>query len=273
MKLIQRISRASKERVQFYLSDVCAVSFPKSGRTWTRSYLASYLSILYNKDLGYEFCPVWGWRNRKAPRIFFTHAKHVGENKKESATFLKKFDGKKGLLIVRDPKDVVFSYYCRLLKREQNAKAMDLSFSDFVRHNDFGVPRIVRFMNEWVENREVFSTSYVLRYESLVEDPLQEFEKLLEFLAISVNKEIVKQAYSASVDTTRKIEQGSLEADEQVRIDISKGQSYFEAKVGPAKKHKQYVGNESLLDQLMAKEDEDYIREEIEKLNKIFLYR
>lgn len=204
--------------------------------------------------------------------MFFTHAKHKGESKEESANFIKKLQNKKIVFIARNPTDVLFSYYCRLNKRENSRAVKAMDYEQYVKSQEFGISRIVSFLNEWQACRSQFTDYFLLRYESCREQPVAELTRLLQFLELPVREDLVTLAVSRSVDTTRKIEEEGLIAERGLASDLDKGHLYFEADGGESADLKIYAGNKQMAENLMNSQLEEFLAKEMASLDPAYGY-
>ena len=262
-------NRYLRSRSPFYF-----ISFPKSGRTWVRSFLANYYSCYTEAPLSYDLAPLLKVGGGAGiPRIMFSHAKHRAEQDSEAHRFMEKLQNKKIVLAVRDPQHVVFSYYFRLIKRMVDEEARSMDFPRFVRHESLGIPRIIKFMNEWYEYRNRFRAFLLLRYEDCVKDPETQFTRLLEYLAVPCDVKSLQQALVRSVDTTRKIEEGGQVRDQDLIDRIARGSQFFETADGDRQFVKRYAGDETAFTESFTVDDLHYISAAMKKLNPVFGYR
>jgi hypothetical protein len=249
------------------------VSFPKSGRTWVKSFLASYNASYFELPVFYDFSPLWRRGSRsKVPRIVFSHARHRGEGDAAVHLFIKRIRDKKVVYWVRDPRRVVFSYYFQLVKRMGDPGAKAMSLSQFVRDQHVGLPRIIKFMNEWYSSRQCFANFALFQYEEVVSDPLRQFTRLLEFLQTPVSAELIEEALARSVDTTRKIEEGGLVPERDLVDAVARGTPYFETADGSTGSVKRYGGDNDAFIAAFSEEDLAYMTAELDKLDPAFGY-
>lgn len=118
--------------------------------------------------------------------------------------------GKKVIVLVRDPREVVYTYYFRLSKRFRDPRVKSMELAEFIRHPSFGIGRIVDFTNTWYDAKNRFRDFLFLRLEEVKVRPEEEIPRLLEFLGISVNMEVLREVLAATNDqTTRTIEDDS----------------------------------------------------------------
>lgn len=186
------------------------VSFPKSGRTWTKSIVETYICRLYDLPpfTFEEFTPwirpgLW----RQVPRLTFAHPHCRDVHGKQTAVFMRKLMRKKVIVLVRDPRKVVYTYYFRLRKREKDPKALSLSLAEFVRDEEFGISRVIDFTNTWYNSGSKFRKFLCLRFEDIQGNPIQQISRILTFLDIPVENDLLSQVINETLDlTTQKIE-------------------------------------------------------------------
>ena len=71
----------------------------------------------------------------------------------------------------------------------------------------FGIAPIVNYMNAWVENQEALAQLWVLRYEELKADTRANVIKLLDFVGLEVEDELLDDAIAyGAFDSMRKLE-------------------------------------------------------------------
>jgi hypothetical protein len=206
------------------------------------------------------------------PRIIFTHVAHRDETAAQAERWMRRIHGKRVILLARDPRYTVFTYYYRLVKRMQDREVAAMTLPEFIRRQDVGLPRIVRFLNEYYDNREKFISFIMLRYEDCVERPVDEYARLLRFLAAEPDPDCLQQALDHGVDTTRKIEQDGLLRDADLERDIASGPQYFESAQGAAAKVTRYAGDDAAYAAAFSADDRAFMDTEIGKLHPDFGY-
>jgi hypothetical protein len=188
-----------------YPDDTFLVSFPRSGNTWTRFLVCN----LINPDDPVNFAQLESRipeiydvtdRNLRAfprPRIIKSHE-----------CFDPRY--KKIVYIVRDPRDVLISYYEFQLKRRVISD--ELSLEDFV-------PRFIESEIEpktgswrdhvvsWTATRGGQKNFLLLRYEDMLADTQKESTKIAAFLGLDSSPERIARAVAlSSADRMRKLE-------------------------------------------------------------------
>lgn len=185
--------------------DVLLCSYPKSGNTWVRILYYHYLAQVLGKNADFSFSQLDGslpelgrvtlferWGYPGYPRVIKTHrpyASWMGRARK--------------ILVVRDPGDVMVSYFN--YTRNLNTFAVDGSLSDFVRDPRFGIPAWMEYHRRWMPHVDL-----LVSYEALKKDTESTLAALLEALDISINEKAVSSAVEASsLERVRKAEESS----------------------------------------------------------------
>ncbi|MFZ0957286.1 MAG: sulfotransferase domain-containing protein [Candidatus Sulfotelmatobacter sp.] len=188
-----------------YPDDTFLVSFPRSGNTWTRFLVCN----LIDPDDPVNFAQLESRipeiydvtdRNLRAfprPRIIKSHE-----------CFDPRY--KKIVYIVRDPRDVLISYYEFQLKRRVISE--ECSLEEFV-------PRFMESEIEpktgswrdhvvsWTATRGGQKNFLLLRYEDMIADTQKESTKIASFLGLDSNPERIARAVAlSSADRMRKLE-------------------------------------------------------------------
>ena len=188
-----------------YPDDTFLVSFPRSGNTWTRFLVCN----LVNPDSPVDFARL----ESRIPEIYdttdrdlraFTRPRII----KSHECFDPRY--RKIIYIVRDPRDVVISYYEFQLKRRV--------ISDECRLADF-VPRFMDAEIEpktgswrdhvvsWLATRNGSPNFLLLRYEDMLANTQQESTKIALFLGVDAGADRVARAVAlSSADRMRKLE-------------------------------------------------------------------
>jgi estrone sulfotransferase len=182
--------------------DVILASFPRSGSTWLRFILCNLVSL---DELGGETVdfrrlnatmPELGvsnllrpWPHSTIPRIVKTHR-----------PYSKLFRSRRSVLVLRDPRDVMTSYYHYELGKEQ--PRFSGSFDEFLRHPRYGLEAWCRHCRSWIER-----AGLKIRYEALRKDDLGVFVTILDYLGVAADSETVSAAVERSrLDRIREVE-------------------------------------------------------------------
>lgn len=199
--------------------DIYLISFPKCGRTWLRLMIGSVLQEQFNlaennllEPSKIQSLPT------DIPKILVTHGdepfwKKPEELIKSKVEYQNKYQNKKVILLIRDPKDVVVSSYFEKKKRigfydlegyKSNKYMKDIiervkpyngDISSYVYESVGSLETIISFYNIWAKNRHIPQDFLLIRYEDLVENTEEELRKVLEFIGLqSVGDEAIAKA-------------------------------------------------------------------------------
>ena len=158
-------------------SDVVLSSFPRSGSTWIRFILCNLISLLewdgrqVNFELLNETMVAFGnsnllspWPVRSIPRIVKTHR-----------AYSPLFRRNRSIGVIRDPRDVMVSYYHF---RRDRLGLFQGTFPEFIRDRRHGLEGWFRHYSSWRDR-----WTLVLAYECLRRDVYSEVSKILHLLA------------------------------------------------------------------------------------------
>ena len=143
------LPRKVRDDLWWNLADVTLVSFPKSGRTWLRLMIGRVLQQHFGTELDDSLLELerLADRDSRIPRI---HAAHDGVGSWRDP---REYRGRRVILLVRDPRDVVVSYYYQLRYRmDQFDGTLDEFVTDPAR--DRYDPPFLRHVGEWSAEHE-----------------------------------------------------------------------------------------------------------------------
>lgn len=200
------------------------ISFPKSGRTWARTFLGKYLAAYHGVPFQARFeAPPFTasiQTIRTYPKII---CKHIGSKnnlapgstdwRRHIEVFLKKHRHHTKVMIVRDPRDIVVSYYYHLKKRSLNPAVLSLDLPQFLRSETLGLADIIAYMNVWARPVSKGGVA-IVRYEDLSASPSEHFSALLRALCIPVDSACLREAISYSSFANMQRREASQEVQE-----------------------------------------------------------
>lgn len=223
------------------------VSFPKSGRTWVTAMLSKYISDLY----GIPFDPQKKINRlsagiKKCPIIGVTHIdssqKAVDRHYWDLSYPGRSFRSKKVILLVRDPRDVVVSYYNHCRFRDTTFEG---SLSEFICHSKFGLMKVITFMNLWVENKDRQKDFMILSYEEMQADPEKGFERVLTFLGLPFDPVLVKASVAFSrFDNLKKLERAGELGSGRYGVGKSGTENSYKVRKGKVGSYKEEMSQE-----------------------------
>ena len=186
-----------------FADDIFLVSFPKSGNTWMRFLIANLLAndAATFSNIERKIPDVYkNTRNQLArisrPRILKTH---------------EYFDPryKRVIYIVRDPRDVVISYYHHHRKTRfiTDDYPIDQYVSRFVNGQLDEYGSWQENVSSWLATRYGKQEFLLLRYEDLSEQPEVEVSKVVRFLSLDRSRVEIRRAIDlSSADHMRDLE-------------------------------------------------------------------
>jgi len=199
----ERRLRGREQYAQLRRADAVIVSYAKSGRTWLRVMISRLYSQVYDLPedtlMGFDN---FHFMDRRIPRLFFTHDVYPRfftgnfEDKRD-------YEGKRVLMLVRDPRDVAVSQFFHWRHRTKDWKKdlndypphdAEISLQEFVRQERGGLPRIIAFLNLWAKESERLRAFSLIRYEDMRAEPVAELQRVAEFLGIPADDAQIRDA-------------------------------------------------------------------------------
>jgi len=190
--------------------DVYLVSFPKSGNTWVRFYLCNLINQMpqfhFTDDpIDFKMLDrtmvelgrnnlIQQWHFKGFPRIIKTHL-----------AYSPLLGNRKTILIIRDPKDVMVSFFKYETTKSDNfyRRFGGNRFEDFIRHPKFGIESWCKHYLSWKAHADL-----IIKYEDIKLDDKAAFIKINNFLGIAVKPQIFETALELSrFDNIKKIEE------------------------------------------------------------------
>ena len=214
-RTVRRWARGRKDSVRLRHADYAIVSYGKSGRTWCNVMLSKYFQLRYNLP-GYLLIHYANLhkRNRAIPKILFTHDTYIRDYTKAGGSKAL-FYAKPTMLLVRHPADTVVSLYFhwryRMQPHKKNlnnfpAHGTEIEIFDFMMR-DSGLPRIVRFLNEWAQEIPKIQNLLLVRYEDLRANTQAELGRMLRWMGQDPSEAEVKGAVEfASFENLKQLE-------------------------------------------------------------------
>ena len=236
-------------KIRHYRNDVYVISFPKCGRTWLRILISKALIEHYNLDVSKELylnphklCLL----NSSIPRIDFCHddTPHW-KLPEELSTDKSMYKKHKVIFLVRDPRDVIISFYFQ--KRERRNNYND-DINRFIYERNGGVETIVKYYNIWFKQREVPEDFLLLKYEDLVNNTQEELKKVLQFIGlVKIDDNAIKKAVEfSSFNNMRKLEEEDFFSDERLRARSKGDEGSFKTRKGKIGGYKDYLNEEEI---------------------------
>lgn len=174
-------------------TDVVLAVFPKTGSTWVRYFLFNLLNRVEclggesGLDLMNEVMPEFGHRSMTTKWPYVTCPRLIKTHNPYNALL----SGHPAVLLIRDPRDVVVSYYHYAIS------SRDIGYSgnikDFIYDRHLGLASFFKQYESWKSR-----AALTLKYEELRQVPRREFGRLVDYLKIPATESQIVAALEAS---------------------------------------------------------------------------
>jgi hypothetical protein len=210
MRLGKRLKKLKKRLPWRRSGDVFyIISFPKCGRTWLRILIGHYLIHHYRLPTdNYLRIQDYYRFDRRIPRIEVAHDDKPHKRRSEELVRSKDlYRRDKVVFLVRDPRDVLVSWFYARKYREKGEKYAG-TIHDFITEEHGSLASIVAYFNIWWAERDKPKSFLLLRYEDLHARPEQTLKQVLDFLGVPhLDDELVSATVAfASFDNMRQLE-------------------------------------------------------------------
>lgn len=190
--------------VTVFPDDVFIVSYPKSGNTWVRFLVANVI----HQTEPVTFADI----EQKVPDIYRNNDRHLlriprPRILKSHELFDPRY--KKVIYIVRDPRDVIISYYHYHIKVRfiEDGYPMNRYLLRFISGELSSFGSWGENVGGWMGARQNTNGFLLIRYEDLIAQPIYELRKITSFLGINANDGKLGLAIKlSSAENMRKLE-------------------------------------------------------------------
>jgi hypothetical protein len=234
---------------EFRQTDNFIVSYPKCGRTWLRAMLIHYLSP-EDAARHLELLPYTA-ADPGLPNTSLTHDDYP-HWKSASALVTDKsvYEGKRVLILVRDPRDVLVSSYFQFTKRGDRERArsdFDGPIDEFVFEDVGGVAGLVGFYNAWAPYLDG-QNRLLLRYEDLAAAPadvLGDAVRFLGFPQLSRDR-LAAAAEFGAFDSMQKMEIDGAFASERLQTADASDREALKVRRGKIGGYRDYLAPDTI---------------------------
>lgn len=242
-------------------SDIVLLRYPKSGVTWLRVMITN----VYRSSIGSAGPEIVGRSafhaaHKEIPNVFVC-MDNFGLPQPELERRLKR---KKIILLLRDPRDVVISHYFHISKRAANIAWIASNGPDavagegvyqFAINPEFGMPRIINFMNYWFAAARRHPSAMIVKYEDLRRDTVGAFSPVMRLLLPgSTDKQIEEAVAAAQFDRMKSMEAAGSFGLDILAPGIKDDSNSFKVRRGKVGGYADYLTTEQKqhLDQMVA---------------------
>ncbi|WP_368901576.1 sulfotransferase domain-containing protein [Oceanobacillus oncorhynchi] len=183
--------------------DICLVAYPKSGNNFLLFLVAT---LLYRKKMDWATKgemiqnvasePI---ENLPSPHLVWSHDSYDPSYPQV-------------IYLVRDPRDVVISYYHHFQKYHGESRDFDAFFAAFMK-GDIVPGMWDTQIESWLDNQEKVKKGFLLvKYENLLADAAKEAKRIINFLHLDrTEQEINEAVHWASFDNMKALEEKQKE--------------------------------------------------------------
>ena len=253
----------SRKRNRYRDADALVISLGKSGRTWLRMLLHKALSLHFQipfdvdrLERGTPDLPVLGYTHELAAhfRDDTWRQRLVGKSILPRTLT----DGKRLIILHRDPRDIVVSSWFHKTRRSMKTNC---SLEEFIRHPRWGITGIVWIMNRWRTRFDTHPRTFWLSYEDMHADVEDHLRLVLEFLDLTVDSRVTSEAVEfADFDRMKTREAQGDYASDKMRPGDPDDPDSFKVRRGKVEGYLDYFDEKSLafLDKEVARLDTFY---------------
>ena len=243
------------------------LSHPKSGRTWLQLLVGSLFSSINSnypvdffiqqvvnensaclkpkmriepspsKNLPNKIAPI----KNNLPNIIFTHGGTAGINLDINVN---NFRSKNVIVLIRDPRDTVVSYYFHMKKR---LKIYNDSMTKFIRDETFGIKRIISVLNLWSKVIDIAENKMVVKYEDMHLKLCYVLNHIARFLNLNIKKEYILQAIEfCQFDKMREMETTNIFNHIALKPGNVKNEESYKTRKGFSGGYKKYLTEQDI---------------------------
>jgi len=164
--------------------------YPKAGNTWLHV-MISYILNPQEMKIGHARMP---------DTKIFTHCIPRFNQVKDNNMKIKVpglLRDKKVILLVRHPGDILVSLYMHNRYREKTI-LYNGTINEMVIDPIYGLHKILKYYQWWIDNIHEPQTCYIIRYESLLANTYMTLAKALDYTDIDTDNQLIKQAIQFS---------------------------------------------------------------------------
>ncbi|MDB5713857.1 MAG: Sulfotransferase domain protein [Sphingomonadales bacterium] len=236
-----------RRQMIYWARDSFVLSYPKCGRTWLRTMIGHVMDRHYNLNLKNPMEIQHLWKlSSDIPCIGFSHDDSPNLKRASAIqTDKSRYRSKNILLLVRDPRDVVVSYYFDARFR---MNIFDGSINEFLAQDVGSIASVVAFYNAWAQARHHVKSFKLLTYEDMHRDPKNSLISALSFLGVeNVPEALIDDAIEfGSFENLRKIETADAFGHERMRPADQSNPDSFKVRRGKAGGYVDYFSAEEI---------------------------
>lgn len=196
-------SRKNILKIELQRAEYNLLSFPRSGRTWTRGFLGHYCVRAINNQFNHLFTTDKIQPNRPTIAIrhdYMSFSSKVSDKDFKKLTERKKFlfddimHSKKMIYLIRNPIDVMISWFYYENEHRKNTSFENLL--DCCNDSVYGLDHLIKFHNMLLDHHDAHThEKIIIQYEKLKQGNT-EWKKLLHFLNLKTNEQWINECHA-----------------------------------------------------------------------------
>lgn len=245
------------------VADAYLVSYPKAGRTWLRALIGKALvdhfglpeRLMLDTEVltGAAGLPVAAFDHDQTALVAAIPWQQMSVDRSA-------YRGLRVLLMARDVRDNLVSAYFQASRR---INVYSGPISEFVRHDAYGVEKILAFYRIWEASRDIPAAFEFLTYEALHRDTAGTLSRALAFLGADVPRATI----DAAVDYCRFENLRKAEVEDRFRNDALRparagDPEAYKVRVGKVGNYRQYLSADDVafIDSAVAARGSEFTR-------------
>ncbi|MBT3405302.1 NUDIX domain-containing protein [archaeon] len=240
------VFKKANDWIKICIANSLLVSFPKCGRTWLAMILAKIFQKKFDLPLDYitslekTTFPIKNLPSMALIHEDYPQFKKVGELSKCKNNLLRK----KIIFLIRDPRDVIVSWYFHQSQRRHRYKG---SLSDFLLESRGGFDTIINYYNIWLKYIDD-PNFFLIRYEDLFSEPEKWINGILDFLNIKdIDSKLIQDAIKdSSFNEMHRMEKDNLFSVPRLAPGDCKNPESYKIRRGVVGGHKEYLSKKEI---------------------------
>lgn len=245
------------------MDDHFVISFPKCGRTWLRVLMGKSICLQYGLDDECLFYPPKYSYLSNYPifkhSITKDHMIHISDTTtwRTLPDNIGTYKGCKVAFLVRNPLDVMVSYWCHRHYRNIQDRFKG-SISEFIRTDYYGIDKLLFFWNLWNDSKEILKGFKVVTYEQMHKNAFTVTRDLFDFFDMKgIRNDLIQEAVTFSkFENLKKKQDSNYFKNSELRPHRTKNPEGQKVRRGKIKGYKEYL----------LPEDIDYIKKRMKEM-------
>ena len=214
LNVARQITRRARTWWRHQLTSTYLLSYPGCGRTWLTILIGkTFIDGMDIADIHPSQLTELARARREVPRVWVLHDDRPQLRRPEDVVRDKRrFASKSVVLLLRDPRDAIISYYFEASKRRGR---FDGTPGEFIRNPIGGIDTLIAYYNVWANNRDVPRKLCVVHYEELRREPVVQLERVMQAIGYVPPRAVLEGAVEfGKFENLRKVEtKGDLRPD------------------------------------------------------------